>query len=182
MQTRSNSRTPVTAVFSWGKKLQDGKATQHHAARSAALCTHCIAESRSFSIATSYLKANLETENQLKNKTKHGSIYYLYFKPQLRSTQGGVCSAWGSIFMESSSLPSHPHPSTDPWCEAHCTHMHVPWPHITPVPHTQAKYMQPELTSCCRKVLTPPSPSQRVQEESYCLSLQKKINYNLSVQ
>lgn len=60
-----------------------------------------------------------------------------------------------------------------------CTFPALP---LAPVPHTQAKYMQPELTSCCRKALTPPSPSQRVQEGSYGLSLQKKINYNLSVQ
>jgi len=75
MQTRSSSSTPVTAIFAREKRLQDGEAAQHHAARSAAPCTHCIAESRSFSIATRYLKANLETENQLKNKTQHGSIY-----------------------------------------------------------------------------------------------------------
>lgn len=37
------SSIPETAVFPWEKKLQDEEAAQHHAARSAALLTHCIA-------------------------------------------------------------------------------------------------------------------------------------------
>lgn len=92
-------------------RISLGKKAAGWRGSTAPCCEECCSphplhrESCSFSIATRYLKANLETEDRLKNKTQHVSIYYLYFKPQLGRTQDSICLARGSIFMESSLLP-----------------------------------------------------------------------------
>lgn len=106
-QTRSKGSIPETAAFPWEKKAAGWRGSTAPCCEERCSPHPLHSESWSFSIATRYLKANLETEDRLKNKTQHVSIYYLYFKPQLGSTQDSICLAWGSIFMESSLLPSY---------------------------------------------------------------------------